>query len=1002
MKAVYTYVILIFCFFMFFTSMGQQEVVMESFSQREGIDIKWIKSIVEDADGFIWISGEKPEDREIINSTSGNFIQRFDGQRFRSIYLEGMDENEVLEYLYPQPSAELSIHTKIENKLANVYLFNTRTFALRKLDLKNAKYTSKIFSFDGKSYILTQSVDSFIHVNNIDNDGSLTEVFQFKSEAINTNLDSSVNLIKVDNQWIVSGNYFPIMIFSEAGNLCYGYSAYAFNRKNGLAIEKLIIRDFALLDGCLYAIIDSTQMLYRYNPANYAFEPTDIVIQSDNSNIKIFQDAAGVYVVATVLNNELLLYYLTDDGTVSLINSTSLKKTTTVQLHSSNNNDHLWIATNNREVYYFKVPSNQFKNLLPDKQLRAIKKLNDNSYLIATEVNGWFLFNEGNGEVNKFNLTENNISINLNSSRNFVIDRDTIWSNSGGSIVSVDKNTGKVASYRNYPVSCFLEINDSTLLLGTNKYNLLSFNTRTKSYQKLVNTDSLYIHDLAYNPKSKKVFAATSKGLLSYNVLSKTIKWYDKEFNDAYLLMVDFTTADGFLLGSRNGTIYKYNEQNDNFDIFYEDALRAGIATVTRDDETYWISTFEGLVHFKPIENTRQRFSVNDGLSHNEGNRYSSLNTARGMLVGSISGLNYFNPKKVQPQEIPCELKFLKASYFDNSLNDYSVKYASGAFAKAEKIILPAEHRSIDLEFAVSNVDPLRGETYRYRLNDGSWQDLQDRRTLGFNNLSAGDYKLEIQAMNYSGAPIPGIILLNIVAQDFFYKEWWFFLVLLLTFSLIAGYVIYQSVSKRKNQEVYSRNLITNREEERMRIAKELHDSVGQHLTLIKQTAQNNALHNLAAMTNATLEEVRSISRGLYPASLNQLGLTATIEHLLLDVDEQTDLFVSMHIDSIDALFNENQALNIYRFIQEGVSNVLKHANAKALEVKIENVNGLVKIEIIDNGNGFDKSNLLSSKSLGVKTMKERIKIMKGTFTMDSISQQQTILTAIIPHHNVH
>ncbi|MDP5100729.1 MAG: hypothetical protein NWQ09_05320, partial [Nonlabens sp.] len=124
MKALLPYFFLIMSFLSIFACVGQQEIVIESFSQREGIDIQRIKSIVEDADGFIWISGEKPENREIINSTSGNFIQRFDGQRFRSIYLEGIDENEVLEYLYPQPNGELSIHTKIEDKLANVYFFN--------------------------------------------------------------------------------------------------------------------------------------------------------------------------------------------------------------------------------------------------------------------------------------------------------------------------------------------------------------------------------------------------------------------------------------------------------------------------------------------------------------------------------------------------------------------------------------------------------------------------------------------------------------------------------------------------------------------------------------------------------------------------------------------------------------------------------------------------------------------------------------------------------------
>ncbi len=176
-----------------------------------------------------------------------------------------------------------------------------------------------------------------------------------------------------------------------------------------------------------------------------------------------------------------------------------------------------------------------------------------------------------------------------------------------------------------------------------------------------------------------------------------------------------------------------------------------------------------------------------------------------------------------------------------------------------------------------------------------------------------------------------------------------------------------------------------------------MHDSVGQQLTLIKKKAQNYNQEELALLTNNALEEVRSISRGLYPAVLKQLGLTTSIEQLIYDIDEETTILFSSEIDDIDSLFSEKEIVNLYRFIQESLNNIIKHSQATSVEVKIKKKSKQITITISDNGTGFDLTNKKIQNSLGLKTLFERIRILDGTLHIDSKPLKGTKLIAIIP-----
>ena len=224
---------------------------------------------------------------------------------------------------------------------------------------------------------------------------------------------------------------------------------------------------------------------------------------------------------------------------------------------------------------------------------------------------------------------------------------------------------------------------------------------------------------------------------------------------------------------------------------------------------------------------------------------------------------------------------------------------------------------------------------------------------------------------------------------------------LLLVFISIILYKSNSAAKKEKLlQQQFSENLLKSQEEERTRIARELHDSVGQQLTLIKRQSQNKNQKDITELTNNALEEVRSISRGLYPALLKQLGLTESIEQLINDYDEQTELFFSIDIDNVNRYFTESSSLNFYRLIQECLTNIVKHAKAKSVTISIKKERSTIITLISDNGKGFNVNDNKKKNSLGLKTIFERIRIMNGNLSIDSKLNNGTSFIFSIPVKN--
>lgn len=201
----------------------------------------------------------------------------------------------------------------------------------------------------------------------------------------------------------------------------------------------------------------------------------------------------------------------------------------------------------------------------------------------------------------------------------------------------------------------------------------------------------------------------------------------------------------------------------------------------------------------------------------------------------------------------------------------------------------------------------------------------------------------------------------------------------------IFFYVRYMK-SMKHQQEKFSQLLIENTEEERSRISKDLHDDIGQSLSVIKSKINietrkgTKEFTELEGEVGRIIEQTREISRSLYPSYLEKIGLVRSVARLMEKIQSSSEIECSFDIVEEIETFPISQRTHIYRIIQECINNTLKHSGATALKVTIENKNDNFILTYMDNGKGIH--NTPDSKGIGFMSMKERARMLNGEMTL--------------------
>ena len=213
-----------------------------------------------------------------------------------------------------------------------------------------------------------------------------------------------------------------------------------------------------------------------------------------------------------------------------------------------------------------------------------------------------------------------------------------------------------------------------------------------------------------------------------------------------------------------------------------------------------------------------------------------------------------------------------------------------------------------------------------------------------------------------------------------------------------------------------SRQLLTAQEEERMKISRELHDVIAQTLTGInvrlgtlkaEASASSKQLQNKISSTQRLVEKsvdiVHRFACELRPTVLDDLGLIPALKSFLKSFIADTGVRVSLKVSSEVEQSSSAIRTTLYRVAQEALNNVSRHAHASRAEVSIRFVDGIICMEITDNGSGFDVEATPDGNKparLGLLGMRERVEMVGGTLLMDSVPGSATTIRVEIPSGN--
>lgn len=216
------------------------------------------------------------------------------------------------------------------------------------------------------------------------------------------------------------------------------------------------------------------------------------------------------------------------------------------------------------------------------------------------------------------------------------------------------------------------------------------------------------------------------------------------------------------------------------------------------------------------------------------------------------------------------------------------------------------------------------------------------------------------------------------------------------------------------NQELLNQQLLRSKavieaeENERMRIARELHDGVGQYLSAVKLNLSNlqstlyltneqekKLMNNALTVIDESVKEVRTVSHNMMPGALSEKGLEVAIRDFMNRIISEK-LSIELDVHLLNTKLDNTIEIIVYRVIQEIVNNIIKHAQASIVNIQLVEHEEELVLMVEDNGVGFDTSNL-TNQGIGIKNIRSRIEFLNGSVDIDSQPKNGTTITIEIP-----
>jgi signal transduction histidine kinase len=333
-------------------------------------------------------------------------------------------------------------------------------------------------------------------------------------------------------------------------------------------------------------------------------------------------------------------------------------------------------------------------------------------------------------------------------------------------------------------------------------------------------------------------------------------------------------------------------------------------------------------------------------------------------------------------------------------------------------IEIPPGKGNLEIHYTGLSLGKPERVQFRFRLSglNENWEDVGQRRTAYFPQLQPGRYRFSVKAFSPDGVWSEREAELAFVVRPPFWRTAWFLSLVALALSGLAmtGYRWRVAIFRARvaQQETFARELIASQEQERQRIAAELHDGLGQSLVIIKRRAllcldasENpermvEQVEEILEASAHAISEVREVIFDLRPQQLDKLGLTGAVSDLLTRAANVNGWRLTKQLDEVDGLFSKEAENSLFRIVQESVNNASKHAAATHVAVFITRQTGWVELAVQDDGRGFAMEAARSGtdrNGFGLRGIAERARFLGGLAMIESAPERGTTVRLRLP-----
>lgn len=426
----------------------------------------------------------------------------------------------------------------------------------------------------------------------------------------------------------------------------------------------------------------------------------------------------------------------------------------------------------------------------------------------------------------------------------------------------------------------------------------------------------------------------------------------------------------------------------------------------------------------------RREFGINDGLpaSISAGWGGGMCQTRRGTIwVSTRNGPAEIdlNAMRRARESTARQSVVIEDVWVDDESTDFSRPPGGDAEDDSSLLVMRPDQRRVEFAFTAPSFLAPEQIRFRYRLDgvDPDWVDGGTVRSTHYQDLSPGIYLFRVAATNSYGVWNEEGATLELVVLPAWWQRGSFkaaVVVLLLVATGGVGYWVTRGVRRRSDaQERFAHHVLASQEKERQRIAQELHDSLGHDLILIKQAldlhdlshrvgkdvddVSGSPMSHVADLMGDAIAQVRTITNDLSPPELGRLGLAAAVESMAVRAAEHTGIAVRCAIRGLNQNWSSDESINIYRIIQECLTNAVKHAEAQSIDIRSERRSSVLRIVIEDDGKGYNsKFPVLNSpvRGHGLDGLQKRARMLCGTLTIRSRPGKGTCCVVEIPLSN--